>query len=368
MSDKVRIGVIGVGQIGKQHLNNYKLIQGAEVVAIADIDETEARRVAKLHDIPDIHFTARELIERDDIEAVDVCLHNNLHMPYSCAALRAGKHVYCEKPMAGAYCDAETMLKTARDNDRKLSIQLATLFSKETKAARILIDGGHLGKLYHARSIGFRRRGRPFVDGYGTEKFVQKDVSAGGALFDMGVYHIANVLHLLGNPEVLTITGKTYQETDMDPKRREFSGYSVEELGLGFVRMADNITLDIIESWAIHMNPFDGSFVAGSEGGVRIEPFGYYHNIGDLQLDCTADLDAMDYRLHNVHEVGDVYDSPQHHWVAALQGRVDLLPTAETALKTAFISEGIYLSNRLGREVTADEVRTSSNSTAVEYV
>ena len=366
MTEKTRIGIIGVGQIGKQHLDNYKRIDSVEVVAIADIDKAEARRVSEVHGIADVYFDARELLERDDIDAVDVCLHNNLHMPYTVAALKAGKHVYCEKPMAGAYRDAETMLRTAKDVDRKLSIQLASLFSNETKAAKALIGGGHLGKLYHARSTGFRRRGRPYVDGYGSDKFVQKEIASGGALFDMGVYHIANILYLLGNPAVATITGKTYQETEMDPARRASSGYSVEELGVGFARLADGVTLDIIESWAILLDTFEGSSIAGSKGGVRLEPFGFFQNIGDLQLNCTADLGAFEYRLHNVHEAGDVYDSPQHHWAAALQGRVDLLPTAEIALNTMLVSEGIYLSNQLGREVTADEVRESSKSTTVE--
>ncbi|NIA15354.1 MAG: Gfo/Idh/MocA family oxidoreductase [Nitrospiraceae bacterium] len=363
--DNVRIGVIGAGQIGKHHLTNYQGIPGAEVVAIADIDRDEARRVSERFGIRDIYFDALELLERDDLDAVDVCLHNNLHMPYTIAALETGKHVYCEKPMAGAYRDAETMLKAARAAKKMLSIQLAFLFSNETKAARSLIEGGHLGKLYHARSTGFRRRGRPFVDGYGTMKFVQKDVASGGALFDMGVYHISNILYLLDNPGVATITGRTYQETGMDARRRKTSGYGVEELGTGYVRLDGGITLDIIESWAIHLNTFEGSSVVGSEGGVRLDPFGYFRTLADLDLDCTANLDAFEYRIHNVHEVGDVYDSPQHHWVAALQGRVKLLPTAKLALNTMLISEGIYLSTKLGREVTADEVREASISSAI---
>jgi predicted dehydrogenase len=88
--------------------------------------------------------------------------------------------------------------------------------------------------------------------------------------------------------------------------------------------------------------------------------------VGHLDLDGTADLERFDYRLHNVREDGDVYDSAQHHWVAALQGRVELLPTAELALKTMLISEGIYLSSKLGREVTAEEVKEASVSSAVK--
>ncbi len=366
MAEKVRIGVIGVGQIGKHHLERYAKIEGGEVVAIADINAEELARVSEVFGIPDAYTNFRELLARDDIVAVDVCLHNNYHMPVTVVALEAGKNVYCEKPMAGSYIDAETMYKTAQELGRKLSIQLNTLYAKETKAAKHLIDNGYLGKVYHGRSTGHRRRGRPFVDGYGSPNFVQKEIASGGALYDMGVYHIARMLYLLGNPQVLRISGKTYQEIEMDAARRAASGYSVEELGLGFVRLQDGLTMDIIEAWSIMLDQLEGTTIVGSAGGVRLDPFGFFQSAGHLDLDATANLDRFMFRVHNVDGVGDEYDSAQHHWVAALQGRVDLLPTAELALNTMLISEGIYLSEQLGREVSAEEVRESSVSTAVQ--
>ncbi len=364
--EPVRIGVIGVGQIGKHHLNNYSKIPDAQIVAVADVNEAEARRVAELHNIPNVYTDFRELLGRDDIQAVDVALHNNMHMPMTVAALEAGKNVYCEKPMAGSYHDAETMLTRANETGNKLSIQLSWLFKNETKAAKYLIESGHLGKLYHARSTGHRRRNRPYVDGYGSTLFVQKEHASGGALYDMGVYHISAVLYLLGNPAAQTISGRVYQETPMDETRQKKSGYNVEELGMGFVRLADGLSLDIIESWAVHLDKFNGSVILGSDGGVRLEPFGYFHNMGDLEMDSTADMDAFEWRIHSVYEGADAYDSAQHHWVAANQGRVPLLPTAEIALNTMLISEGIYLSNERGQEVTADEVKATSKSTALK--
>jgi predicted dehydrogenase len=365
--EKIRLGIIGVGQIGKRHVEEYSSkVEGADIVAVADVNEAEARRVAAQYNIPNVYTDFRQLLARDDIQSVDVCLHNNFHMPVTVAALEAGKNVYCEKPMAGAYRDAEKMLATAKETGRKLSIQVRNIFDTETKAAKTLIDGGHLGKLYHARSLGYRRRGRPFVDGYGTPAFVQKQNSSGGALYDMGVYHISTIMYLLGNPNVLRISGQTYQETGMDAARRETSSYNVEELGLGFVRLQNNITLDIIEAWAIHINSFEGSYVVGSDGGVRLEPFGFYRSVGDLDLDSSVNLDLFNFRLHTVRGQEDVYDGPQHHWIAAQQGRVELIPTAEIALNTMLISEGIYLSGQLGREVSAEEVKEHSVSTAVK--
>jgi predicted dehydrogenase len=181
----------------------------------------------------------------------------------------------------------------------------------------------------------------------------------------MGVYHIIQMLYLLDNPKPLRITGQIYQETDMDPIRRQKSGYDVEELGMGFVRFEGGVTLDILESWAIHLDNFDGSFIVGSQGGIRLHPFGFFHSLGDLSFNSSTDLSEFNYRLKNVHEQGDVYDSAQHHWIAALQGRVDLLPTAELALNTMLISEGIYLSSQLGREVSATEVQEISRSSSI---
>jgi predicted dehydrogenase len=356
----IRIGLIGTGQRGQQHLEDYQHIASAEILAIADINEALARRVADQFKIPNVYTDYHDLLGRDDLEAVDICLHNNFHRPVAVAAMEAGKHVYCEKPMAGSYADAKIMYDTAQALGRKLAIQLYTLFSPETRAAKLLIDAGYLGELYHARSTGFRRRGRPYVDGYGTSTFVQKRHAAGGALYDMGVYHIAGLLYLLGNPNVARITGKTYQKIPMDPALEKSSGYDVEELGLGFIHFTNDVTLDIIEAWAIHLDGVEGSSILGTLGGVRLEPFGYFHNIGDLEINSTADVEQIPYRWKNVHQGGDVYDSSLHHWVAALQGRVELLPSAELALNTMLISEGIYLSEQLGREVTADEARERS--------
>lgn len=363
-NERVRVGVIGVGQIGKRHVETYAAMSNVEIVAIADVNEAEAIRVAAQHNIPNIYTNVADLLARDDIQAVDVCLHNNYHMPATVAALESGKDVFCEKPMAGAYVDALKMWETAQATGRKLAIQFVTMFANETKAARYLIEEGHLGKLYHVRSVGHRRRGRPFVDGYGSPTFVQKEHAAGGALYDMGVYHIATALWLVGNPRVTRITGRTYQEIEMDSRRREISGYNVEELGVGLVHFEGGLTLDIIEAWAAHMDGLGSSMLLGSQGGVRLDPFGYFFSLGHLDFNATANMGAFEWRLHNVAQDGDAYDGPQQHWIAALQGRVPLIPSAACALNTMLISEGIYLSEQLGREVTPDEVLAHSHSTA----
>jgi len=366
MARKIRVGIIGAGQIGTKHMQRYRQMPDVELVAVSDLFPEKIEAAQKAFDIPHGYTDFADLLRRDDIEAVDVCVHNNKHAPVTIAALKAGKHVFCEKPMAGAYCDALAMYQTAREQGRKLSIQLGTLFNVQTRAAERLIRDGCLGRIYYARSVGYRRRGRPFVDGYGTANFVHRAISAGGALFDMGVYHIANILFLLDNPDVETVTGATHQALDMYEDRRRFAEFDVEELALGWVRLAGGISFDIEEAWAVHYDNSESSKILGSKGGIKLNPFAYFSSQSDMPMSAVFDLDSSNTRWHACFPETSAYDSPQQHWIAALQGRVPLLPTAEIALNTMLISEGIYLSARLEREVTAEEIRNSSASTAID--
>lgn len=362
---KIRLGIIGIGQIGKFHLNNYKDMPDVEIVAAADVNENELAAVAESYNIPNTYTDYRELIQRDDLDAVDICLHNNLHAPVTIDVLRSGKHAYCEKPIAGSYFDGKTMIDAAKECGKMLHIQMAKLFLKEARAAKMIIDKGEIGRIYHARASGHRRRGRPFVDGYGKPDFVKKEIAAGGALFDAGIYNIVQILYLMGMPEIQRVGGKVYQELDMDEERRKFSGYNVEEFGIGMIRFKGNVTMDIIQSWAVNLDSFESSYILGSKGGIRLNPFGYFYNLGDLEIDATANLDRMDTRLHDLRPNADAYDLSQHHWIAALQGRVPLIPTADIALQMMLIGEGIYMSDRLGREVTTEEIIEQSKSIAV---
>ena len=356
MPEKVRIGIIGAGQIGNYHLHNYAAIPEAEVVAICDVREDAAQRAAQQYQIPNIYTDYLELLRRDDIDCVDVCLHNYLHAPVTITALEAGKHVYCEKPMAWTYSDSKAMFEAAQRSGKMLHIQLASIYQKDTKAAKRLLDDGHLGKVYYLKCFTHRRRNRPFVDGYGTKEFVNASTSGGGTLLDMAIYSLGRMLYLMDAPEVVTMSGVHYQETDMYADRRAASGYNVEELGIGLARLANGVTLFLESTWAAHSAPPEGDQILGSRGGIRLEPFTYFTTMSDMEMDGTFDLDTADWRWHQVNPLAEGYDSSQKHWIWAQLGRVPLLDTARYALRASQITEGIYLSAQKGCEVTAAEI------------
>jgi hypothetical protein len=102
------------------------------------------------------------------------------------------------------------------------------------------------------------------------------------------------------------------------------------------------------------------------KGGIRLEPFSFHQSLGDLDLDSAVDLDAFARRTHDLRTETEAGDSPQQHRVRTLVGQVELLPTADLALNTMLITEVIYLSDRLEREVASQEVLQLSTADRVQ--
>ena len=352
MANKLKAGIIGTGIIGKSHVRGYKSMPNdVEIVAVADINEAEAKRVAQEHGIPHVFSDYHDLLKMDEIDTVDVCLPNFLHAPVTIDALKAGKHVYCEKPMAPTGTEAQAMYDAAKKAGKILAVQMGTVFSKEARTAKRLIEEGALGRVYYAKTSHYRRRGRVYVDGYATPHFVQKDKSGGGTLVDMAIYHMARMVYLLDNPEVETVTASTFQEIPMDEKRRQESGYNVEELGTGFVRFKGNITLFVEEAWAAHMDGGTGDRIMGSKGGLKLDPFTFYSDLYGMDADVTFNVDAYERRMRSLGQMADGYNGSQEHFVWGVLDRVKMIDTGAIGLTVARITQGMYQSSERRREI-----------------
>ena len=352
MSQKLKTGIIGTGIIGKSHIRRYQsMADDVEIVAVADLDEAESGRVAQEYNIPHIFSDYQDLLKIDEIDTVDVCLPNFLHAPATIAALEAGKHVYCEKPMARTGAEAQAMCDAARKAGKILAVQMGTVFSKEARTARRLIDEGALGRVYYAKTSHYRRRGRVYVDGYATPHFVQKEKSGGGTLVDMAIYHMARIVYLLGVPAVQTVSASTSQELDMDEKRRQESGYNVEELGTGFVRFEGDITMFVEEAWAAHIDGGTGDRVMGSKGGVLLDPFTLYTDMYGMDADVSFNVDAYERRMRSLGQMGGGFGGSQEHFIWGVLGRVEMIDTGAIGLTVAQITGAMYESAEQRTEV-----------------
>jgi len=386
--NELRIGIIGTGVISNLHIQVWQKMPGIKVVAACDMDKAKLDAWGAKYGINELYTDYRQLLARDDIDAVDVCVHNNLHTPIAVAVMKAGKHCYSEKPMAGSYVDAKTLYKAASTYGVKLAIQCSSLFNNQTRIAKRMIDAGKLGKVYHVRSVGHRRVGRPGVDFPLSTDFFSKEIGGHGPMFDIGTYHISQMLYLLGLPKLDSIYGVAHNDFYMDERLLKGKKYEVEDLGVGLARFENGLSMDMYEDWALNIDEVGNSFLAGSLGGLKLlnidlyggripnpelykkqhpelEFFGFEDGLMvDKKINCA--MNEFPEQLLDPNVVW--FDNNQYHWAAYLRGDLNdetRVNTPLIALNTMLVMDGIFLSHKLGRSVTAEEIDALSESTAV---
>ncbi|MGN1141554.1 MAG: Gfo/Idh/MocA family protein [Oliverpabstia sp.] len=394
---ELRIGIIGTGMIAQRHMTVWSKIPGTKVVAGCDIDQAKAETWGERYQIPkeNLYTDFREMLKRDDLDCIDVCVHNNLHTPVSVAVMKAGYPCYSEKPMAGSYADAKILYDAQKAYGQKLAVQISSIYNLQTRLAKQMVEEGKLGKIYHARSVGHRREGRPGLDMPAFSRdFINKKIGGHGPIFDLGIYHLAQMLYIMGIPELESVYGVASADYYIDNRLLpEGLKYEVEDLGVGLARFKGGISMDIYEDWAMHMDDVGSSFVAGSMGGLKLidvdttggdlaktesgiigggavqkptlEFFGYEEG---QMVQKTIDCQSNGRREVLVNPSIALFNDNQVHWAAYVRGDLDdstRIDSPYLAMQTALLSEGIFISSALGRSVTADEIRAMSVSTAV---
>ena len=382
---EVRVAFIGCGVISHMHMMSYSKMPNVKVVAACDIDKPRLDEWCTRYNVPeDCRYTDyREMLKRDDIDSVDICVHNNLHLPMALAVLRSGRHCFCEKPMAASYTDAKRMYdvwqELKKETGVELAVQINTVFSSQTRTAKRMVENGDLGHVYYVRCLGHRRRNRPGLDSDLSVNFYNKELAGHGAVFDMGVYHIGQMLYILGLPKLERVVGKCYLEPPRNEQLLEGREFGVEDLGLAFATFENGLTFEFMESWALNVDEPGDSFIAGSKGGLRFTSRpGMWNPMPqpDLKLittvndqDIDVDLRVSDHEnvfYENKLDPVTKYNGNFEHWIAYLTGQIpERIDTALITLNTAFLSEGIFLSSELGREVKADEIEALSKSIAL---
>src|ERR1051326_4803111 len=201
MSDKLRCAVIGVGATGLEHLHSLIGCPRAVAVAIAETHPQRAREASERFRIPRSYVDFRELLDQPDIDAVTVAAPNHLHAAMAIEALKARKHVLMEKPLATSVKDAFKVIETARKMKRTVMVAQTYRFNRHTQLAKMLIERGDLGEVYHARCFWLRRNGIPRIGSW----FTQKQFSGGGCASDLGLHLLDTCLHLLKDFEASTV-------------------------------------------------------------------------------------------------------------------------------------------------------------------
>ena len=283
-----------------------------------------------------------------------VCTPNYLHNVITIAALKAGKHVFCEKPMAVNAHLAQDMVRAAKAAGKKLQIGMTWRQRAESQMIKEYVEQGRLGHIYHIRAVMRRRRGVPGLGGW----FTTKAMSGGGGLIDCGVHYLDLVMWLSNNWHAERVSASTYSEFGRRMRNYTYVGMwagppkydgvcDVDDYATGMARFARGTTLSFEISWAGNNTQDSYIELLGDKGGIRAFD------------DHPAVLFTEEHgRLANVMtktaEVPD-FEVQARKFVNAVLGKGEVAATGEQGVAVMHLIDAIYKSSRLGKEVAVGE-------------
>jgi predicted dehydrogenase len=353
----IRIGIVGSGGIANAHANAYKQMADVEILGVADVIPGKAAEFIARHGFPQAKpFEDHNKLLELDLDGVSVCTPNVAHHRTAVDALRAGKNVLTEKPMAVTLEQAVEMAQTAKRAGRILTVGFQPRYDPNMQLVTRIVSSGDLGKVYYVETGGGRRRGMPG----GT--FIRKDLAGAGAMADIGCYSIDMAMNAIGYPKPLSVSAYTSNYFGSSPKYHgEAARFEVEDFGVALVRLEGGIVLNFKISWAMHMDTLGATMFLGTDAGLKVTPAGsgpgsgvWDGGVGSITLyrdmlgqhtDTTIPV-----RRHDL----NIFAEKVKDFVAAIrEGRPAPIP-GETIVRNQAIIDGVLRSAASGREVEID--------------
>lgn len=332
-----------------------------EVIAFCNRDRRKAEQIAKAFHIKEaqVYSDYHALLANKDIDVVHICTPNLYHSPITVAALQAGKHVMCEKPMAINALEAAEMVQAAKESGKKLTIAFQNRFREDALLLKQSCETGELGDIYAAKAHAVRRRGVPT---WGV--FMDKELQGGGPLIDIGTHALDLTLWCMNNYEVHSVTASTFHELKQQNLTNPFGPWEpetfhVEDSAFAFIRMKNGAIIYLETAWAL--NTLDEreamTTLFGTKGGAEMQRTscgthnelilnGEKHkHLYETRFQHAADIDF------NQAETNTVADRELSQWIDAIIEDTSPLVTPHQSLVVAQLVDAIYKSAETGETI-----------------
>ncbi|MDW2800632.1 Gfo/Idh/MocA family oxidoreductase [Clostridium boliviensis] len=354
--ESLKLGIIGCGGIANgKHLPSVKQEGRAEVVAFCDIVEERACEAAKKYGTKDakVFTDYRELIKLD-LDAVYVCTPNRSHCEITVAALNAGRHVMCEKPMAINYNQAMEMVEAARKTGKLLNIGYQNRYRADSIYLKQECANGELGEIYYAKAKAIRRRAVPT---WGV--FLNEYEQGGGPLIDIGTHALDLTLWMMNNYKPKSVVGTIYHKLNGERQPANAWGpwepdnFTVEDSAFGFVIMEDGATITLEASWAL--NSLDvheaKTVLCGTKAGAdMLNGLTINGTKNDRLYELKPNLEAGGAAFYEGNVITPEVKEQQTFFDAIL-GKGELVVMPEQAAVVTQILDAVYQSAREGRQI-----------------
>jgi len=349
-----RVAMIGAGTIVQWgHIPNFQSLPNVTVEAICDVNEERVKAVAAEKNVPQTFTDYKAMLAKVKPDITVIATPNVFHKPMALAALEAGSHVLCEKPLALTYADAKEMMDLATANGLTLNVGSHYRWSDAIRAAKAQAEAGFFGEIYAVRTVWHRRSGIP---GYGSW-FTRKDLAGGGSLLDIGIHALDRALYLMDFPQPLTVSGVTFSKIGTQGmglggwgadihKPTGKAQFDVDDLAWALVRFDNGAVIQLQVSWAVNNKDQFYTEIYGTHGGA---------SVGDqdqMELYTSLNGQQSDIQVKVARSGTGSYKHLVNNFVRYLDGdQTAEIITPSQALTSVKIIEGVLRSATEGREV-----------------
>ena len=350
----MKVAIIGCGTIANNaHIPSYMNNPEAEIVYFCDILPERAAAAVEKYGCGKAVTDYHEVLADPEIVAVSVCVPNNMHKIIAIDAMKAGKHVLCEKPAGRTYNEVLEMQKVQHETGMTLNIGVVNRFNDSVNRIKDYIDSGKLGEVYQVY-VSFRsHRSIPGLGG----AFTTKEIAGGGALIDWGVHFLDIVMYCCGDPKPLTVTGEAFCKLGKDMEDYTFINmwagppkydgvYDVDDSVTGMIR-TDGPVITLNGAWA--QNIGEGAMYIdflGTKAGIRLQyggPFTVYSAENGALTSTTPEF-----------KMRDMFQNEIDAFIRCVQTGEKLPSHIDTAIITAKMMQAIYDSSDAHREIVLD--------------
>lgn len=356
MEKKMKVGIVGCGGIAMgKHLPAMKKTEKFEIAAFCDLIVERAEKAKEEYGTADarVYTDYKELLN-EELDAVYVLTPNSEHAPITVAALEAGKHVMCEKPMAKTYEEAKQMVETAERTGKILTIGYQNRYRPDSEYLKRACEHGDLGEIYYAKAHALRRRAVPT---WGV--FLDAEKQGGGPLIDIGTHALDLTLWMMDNYEPASVTGSVFRKLadqketgnafgDWDPNE-----FTVEDSAFGFIKMKNGATITLESSWALNTLEVDEAktSLCGTKAGADMKD-GLRINRVQYNRQCVEKpaLSADGVQFYSG-AGDDPNEKEQNAFYRAVMEDAPLVVEPRQAMVVTQILEAIYESAETGKTI-----------------
>lgn len=332
----MKVGLIGAGRQGWRRARAVAGIEESELAIVADVDSNAAELLAKQMGCEATNKW-EDVVARDDLEAVIVCVPNHLHAPMSIAALKGGKHVFCEKPLARGLGEAKEIVDAAKQMGLKIKTGFTLRHHPGIRQAREWFDDGLIGELMFLRCR-YGMCGRP---GYDREWRARGEFSGGGELVDQGV-HVLDLFRWFAGDFVQAVGVTSTAFWDIAP---------LEDNAFGLLRTRGGQIASMHVSWTQWKNLFAFE-IFGKDGYVSVGGLGGSYGVERAALGRRSFTDPFKEECIEFRGEDTSWREEWREFVAAIRENREPLGNGSDGLESLKLAYAIYESAKEGRVVS----------------